>query len=71
MKNHKKNDKLFVNKISDTDGVKSISGKSAGDAAEEPFCVYAHERHAVGSKIINEDGSESVCQDDSTWQNTH
>lgn len=70
MQNHSKQDKLFVNKISGVNNVKNVSKKSVGNAAEEPFCVYAHKRHAAGSKIVNEDGSESVCKEDSTWQNT-
>lgn len=69
MKDHKKEDELYVNKITPPDDVKKASGKPSGNADKDPFCVYAHERHAVGSKIINQDGSETVCKEDG-WQNT-
>ncbi|HEX3028335.1 MAG TPA: hypothetical protein VHT34_03295 [Clostridia bacterium] len=68
MQNHKKQDSLSVNKISETNEVKSISNIT-GDAAEDPFCIYDHKRHAVGSRLKNEDGSEAVCKDDGTWRN--
>ena len=70
MKNHKKNDNISVNDISLHNEIKSVSGKPTGNADKDPFCVYEHKRHAVGSKIKNSDGSESVCKEDTTWQNT-
>jgi len=71
MKNHKKGDKLYVNLISGRDDIKPLSDNPVGDALRDPFCVYAHQRHAVGSKIINNDGSEAVCttQNNGSWQN--
>ena len=69
MQNHKKQDSLSINKISVTNEVERISGKPAGNAEKDPFCVYDHKRHAVGSKIINEDGSETICQENGSWKN--
>jgi len=71
MKNHKKGDKLYINLISGPDDIRPISKTPAGDASKDPFCVYAHKRHAIGSKIINNDGSETVCtaHNNGSWQN--
>lgn len=69
MQNHKKQDSISVNNITATDEIKAVS-KIVGNAGKDPFCVYAHQRHAVGSKIKNEDGSETICTDDGTWQNS-
>jgi hypothetical protein len=69
MKNHKKNDNISVNDISLHNDIKAVSQKPAGNADKDPFCVYEHKRHAVGSKIKNSDGSESVCTEDTTWKN--
>ncbi|WP_265446212.1 hypothetical protein [Acetivibrio straminisolvens] len=70
MKNHKKQDSLFINTISPPDEVKRVSDKPVGNAGKDPFCVYDHKRHAVGSIIENEDGSKTVCTKDGSWQNT-
>ena len=70
MKNHKKHDKISKNNISLHNDIKAVSKEPVGNADKDPFCVYEHKRHAVGSKIKNSDGSETVCTDDSTWQNT-
>jgi hypothetical protein len=70
MKNHNKQDKLFVNVITPPDNVKAVSEKSSGNASKEPFCIYDHKRHAVGSIIENDDGSKTVCTKDGTWKNT-
>jgi hypothetical protein len=70
MQNHKKQDSISVNVINQANEIKSISQKPVGNAGKDPFCVYDHKRHAAGSKIINEDGSESVCSEDGSWRNT-
>ncbi|HQA57854.1 MAG TPA: hypothetical protein PK033_08260 [Acetivibrio sp.] len=36
MKNHNKQDKLFVNVITPPDNVKAVSEKSSGNASKEP-----------------------------------
>lgn len=70
MQNRKEQDALSVNIIKPDNGIKPISQKAAGNAGKDPFCVYDHKRHAVGSKIKYQDGSEAICTKDSTWQNT-
>jgi hypothetical protein len=70
MQNHKEQDNISVNIIRPKNDIKAVSKKPVGNADKDPFCVYAHKRHAVGSKIINEDGSESVCTNDTSWKNT-
>lgn len=70
MQNHKKQDSVSVNVITPPDDIQTVSSKPVGTADEVPSCIYAHKRHAVGSKIINRDGSETVCTKDGTWQNT-
>lgn len=69
MKNHVKRDKITVNTISPPNDVKSISNSPIKNSQEASFCVYAGMRHAVGSVIKNEDGSEIVCTADGSWQN--
>ena len=69
MQNRKKQDSISVNIIGENE-IKSVSQKPVGNAGKDPFCVYDHKRHAVGSKIMNEDGSETVCTDDGSWKNT-
>jgi hypothetical protein len=70
MLNHKKQDNISVNVISPTNDIKNVSEKPVGNADKDPFCVYAHKRHAVGSKLVNEDGSNKECKDDTSWQNS-
>ncbi|MDP4180422.1 MAG: hypothetical protein Q8942_04935 [Bacillota bacterium] len=70
MKNHTKDDKTSVNIITSPNEIKAVSDKPVGTASKDPFCVYGHKRHAVGSKIINEDGSETVCNKEGSWQNS-
>lgn len=72
MKNNKLKDKLNVNVITSQNDIKAVSDVREGNAATDPFCVYAHKRHAVGSKIINNDGSQMVCtaENNGSWQNT-
>jgi hypothetical protein len=70
MRNDKKHDNISVNIITHTNEIKAASQKPVENADKVPFCVYEHKRHAVGSKIINKDGTETVCTDDTTWQNT-
>ena len=68
MKNHQKDDKVSVNRITDQNDIKKMSDKPVGVASENPNCLYAHKRHAVGSKILNSDGSESTCTEDGSWK---
>ncbi|HEY5586066.1 MAG TPA: hypothetical protein VIK78_16440 [Ruminiclostridium sp.] len=70
MQNHKNQDSISVNFVNEVNEIKPITKKPVGNAGTDPFCVYDHKRHAVGSKIINGDGTESVCTDDGSWQNT-
>lgn len=70
MKNNKKQDDITVNVITPPNDVKITSKKPTGNAQDDPSCVYAHMRHAAGSIIKNEDGSQMVCTKDSTWQNS-
>ncbi|HLR34823.1 MAG TPA: hypothetical protein VK071_05780 [Tissierellales bacterium] len=70
MKNHKKEDNLTKNIISAPYEVKPISKNSVGNAGEDPFCVYAGMRHAVGSIITKDDGSTLICTENGSWQNT-
>ncbi|MFA5524436.1 MAG: hypothetical protein WDA24_08755 [Tissierellales bacterium] len=69
VKNHVKRDKITVNTISPANDVKSVSNSPIQNAQDANFCVYAGMRHAVGSIIKNEDGSEVVCSEDGSWQN--
>jgi len=69
MQNHKKQDNISVNIINEENEIRHVSQKPAGNAGKDPFCVYDHKRHAVGSKIINDDGSESTCTKDGSWKN--
>ena len=68
MHNDKKHDKLFVNNITPAYDVKNISKDSVGDAGKDPFCIFDHQRHAVGSVIEHRDGSQSICMKDGSWQ---
>lgn len=67
MKNRKKEDDLSIKTISAPGNVTSTSNV-VGNAGTDAFCVYNNERHAVGSKIENEDGREYVCSLDGSWQ---
>lgn len=67
MKNHNKEDKLFVNEISHVHDVKAVSDKPVGKADENSFCIFNHQSHAVGSKIKNRD-DEYICTEDGSWQ---
>jgi hypothetical protein len=66
MQNRKKQDNISVNIIGENE-IKSISQKR-GNADKDPFCVYDHKRHAVGSKIMNDDGSENICTEEGSWK---
>lgn len=70
MKNNKKNDMLSVNNIASPNEIRAVSQKPTGNAEDDPFCVYAHQRHAVGSKIKTTDGIESECTNEGSWKNT-
>jgi hypothetical protein len=68
MQDRKKQDSLFVNNIANPDEITAVSKTPAGNAGKDPFCVYAHKRHAAGSRIENRNGGPgSVCQDDGIW----
>ena len=68
MQNRKEQDGISVNIIGENE-IKSISQKR-GNAGKDPFCVYDHKRHAVGSIIKNKDGSEYVCTEEGSWKHT-
>ena len=67
MQNRKKNDNISVDIIGENEIKFERPG---GNAGKNPFCVYDHKRHAVGSKIINDDGTESICTADGSWKNS-
>lgn len=69
MKNHNKRNRIFINKISAPNNIKSVSRGPVGSADKDSFWVYAGIRHAVGSVITKEDGTKLVCTDDGSWQN--
>ncbi len=73
MRNNKHQDKLNVNVITAPNDIKAISNAPVGNASRDQFCVYAHKRHAIGSKIINNDGSQTICttENDGSWQNSN
>lgn len=70
MRNRKKNDELYVNKISPPNHVENVSNQPVGNAGKDSFCLYDNKRHAVGSKLMHRDGSVSICTEDGTWQNS-
>ncbi len=72
MKNNKRDDKLYINTISSPTDIKAVTNSPAGNAEIDPFCIYAHKRHAIGSKIINNDGSQTICSTENhgSWQNS-
>lgn len=69
MKNNKKNDSISVNQITGTNHTEKISDKPEGNAAKNTFCIYNNKRHAVGSIIKFDDGSEAICSERGTWEN--
>ena len=69
MEKNKKQDHIWVNKIKSEKDVKAVSQKAEGNAEKDPFCVYGHQRHAVGSKIVSNDGPDSECTKESSWEN--
>lgn len=71
MKNHQKQDKLFVNNITAPNEVEKVSKEPKGQADSEPFCIMANQRHAVGSKIMNRDGTETVCTEKGWQKESH
>lgn len=70
MQDHKKQDSLYVDKVIDPNETKTVSRVKTGNAGKDAFCVYNHERHAVGSKIEDINEGESVCGKDGSWHNT-
>lgn len=71
MKNNNKRDSIFVNKITPPDEVKAVSKEPVGKADENAFCIFNHQRHAVGSVINQRDGSETICTKDGSWQDSN
>lgn len=70
MQNRKQQDGIAVNIVNEGNEVKHVSQKPVGNAGKDPFCIYDHKRHAVGSKILRDGGAESVCSEDGTWKNS-
>lgn len=56
----------YVNKVSAPGNIQSST--KASSMNNDVSCIYNNENHAVGSKIINEDGREYICSPDGTWQ---
>lgn len=71
LKNHNKRDKLFVNSIATPNEVKKVSKEQKGRADTDPFCIYANQKHAVGSKIMNRDGTETICTEKGWQKESH
>lgn len=67
IKNLKNQDNLTIKTISAPGNIIQTSNV-VGNAGHEAFCIYNNERHAVGSKIENEDGREYICNSDGSWQ---
>ncbi|NLV89656.1 MAG: hypothetical protein GX021_09900 [Tissierellia bacterium] len=67
---NKREDDISINVISAPNDVKPVSQAPVGNAGKAPFCIYAGMRHADGSVIKMEDGSEVVCTENGSWQNT-
>lgn len=65
----KNNNDITVNEISPPAHIESLSNGPVGNETKNPACIYAHKKHAVGSKLKNRDGSVTVCTEDGTWQN--
>lgn len=72
MKSKKNEGELYVNNISSPTDIKAVFNSPVGNAEKDIFCVYAHKRHAIGSKIINNNGSQSICstENQGSWQNS-
>lgn len=68
MKNQKVRDQISQNIIIPPDDVKQVSPK-IGDADHHAFCVYDHQRHAVGSILKKQDGPDAVCTENGDWKN--
>ncbi|WP_024833614.1 hypothetical protein [Ruminiclostridium josui] len=68
MQNRKQQDSIAVNNISQENKIKREANKDTGNAGKDPFCVYDHKRHAVGSKITSENGLQSVCTEEGSWK---
>lgn len=45
-----------------------MSSTKAASNNNDVSCIYDNQNHAVGSKIINEDGREFICSQNGTWQ---
>ncbi|MBC8587869.1 hypothetical protein H8707_06425 [Tissierellaceae bacterium BX21] len=67
MQNRKMKDNLSIKTISAPGNIVTQSN-IVGNAGTGAFCVYNNERHAVGTKIKNEDGREYLCSQDGSWQ---
>ncbi|MEL7646662.1 MAG: hypothetical protein AAGU76_01145 [Sedimentibacter sp.] len=67
MINHNERNNIFVNVITQPNEVKSVSKRPVGTAADNTFCVFNNQSHAVGSVIKNQDG-DYICTADGSWQ---
>ena len=56
----------YVNKISAPGNIQAST--KAFLMKNDVSCIYNNKNHGVGSVIINEDGREFDCTEDSTWQ---
>lgn len=45
-----------------------MSSTKADANNNDVSCIYDNQNHAVGSKILNEDGTEFICSNNGTWQ---
>lgn len=68
MQNRKQQDSISVNDINQENDIRKVPQKSTGNAGKDPFCVYDHKRHAVGSRITTENGLQSVCTEEGSWK---
>ena len=68
MQNRKQQDNISVDNISEENDIRKVTNKGTGNAGKDPFCVYDHKRHSVGSKITTENGLQSVCTEEGSWK---
>lgn len=68
MQNRKQQDSISVDNITQENDISNVTKKGTGNAGKDPFCVYDHKRHAVGSKITTENGLQSVCTEEGSWK---
>ncbi len=68
MQNRKQQDSISVDNITQENDISKVTKKGTGNAGKDPFCVFDHKRHAVGSKITTENGLQSVCTEEGSWK---